>query len=84
MYFIMQKNQDACRIFVSVYTPTVFCMAGSPRKYETPGGLAADPCDAVLVDVVARCGSDITFQTLSSICDDVAEFLANNTNIDYE
>ena len=67
---------------MSVYTPTVFCMAGSPRKYELPGSLLADPCDAVLVDVVARCGSDITAKTLSSICDEVASFLTKNTNID--
>ena len=56
-------------------------MAGSPRKDELPGSLLADPCDAVLVEVVARCGSDITPKTLSAICDDVASFLTENTTI---
>ena len=57
-------------------------MAGCPRQYGLPGSLSADPCDAVLVEVEAKCVSDITSDTLTKICNDVAMFLTTMTTID--
>ena len=76
-----QNHQDVCRIFLSVNALTV-CMAGCPCQYGLPDSLSADPCDAVLVEVEAKCVSDITSDTLTKICNDVTTFLTTMTTID--
>ena len=81
IFISTQDHQDVCRIFLSVNALTVFCMAGCPRQYGLPGSLSADPCDAVLVEVEAKCVSDITSDTLTTICNDVATFLTAMTTI---
>lgn len=64
------------RLFMSVDFPTISCMAGCPRQYGTAGSLTANPCDAVLIKVEARRGSDVHPDDLTAISSSIMVVLS--------
>lgn len=61
---------------MSVDFPTISCMAGCPRQYGTAGSLTANPCDAVLIKVEARRGSDVHPDDLTAISSSIMVVLS--------
>ena len=79
---LMQEYAGKCRLFMSVNFPAILCKAGCPHQYGSAGSLKPNPCDAVLIKVEARCGSDIQPSDLTAISGSVVTVLSTNLKID--